>query len=56
MFALPQQRLLPGVLRGKSLSALLPDYSDRVAEKDRALLKADVFWHHALVSTDRYFT
>ena len=43
------------VLRGQSLSALLPDYSDRVDEKDRALLKADVFWHHALVSTDRYF-
>ena len=31
------------VLRGQSLSALLPDYSDRVDEKDRALLKQMCF-------------
>jgi 16S rRNA (cytosine967-C5)-methyltransferase len=32
-------QVIAGVLRGKSLSALLPDYSDRVADKDRSLLK-----------------
>lgn len=32
-------QVIAGVLRGQSLSALLPEYSDRVDEKDRALLK-----------------
>ena len=31
------------VLRGQSLSALLPEYSDRVEEKDRPLLKEMCF-------------
>ena len=35
--------VIASVLRGKSLSALLPEYSDRVAEKDRALLKEMCF-------------
>ncbi|MGB2360003.1 MAG: 16S rRNA (cytosine(967)-C(5))-methyltransferase RsmB [Porticoccaceae bacterium] len=35
--------VIAGVLRGKSLSALLPDYSDRVSEKDRPLFKEMCF-------------
>ncbi|MGB2286875.1 MAG: 16S rRNA (cytosine(967)-C(5))-methyltransferase RsmB [Porticoccaceae bacterium] len=31
--------VIAGVLRGQSLSALLPEYSDKVDDKDRALLK-----------------
>ena len=31
--------VIAGVLRGQSLSALLPEYSEKVAEKDRPLLK-----------------
>ena len=31
--------VIAGVLRGQSLSALLPQYSTKIEEKDRALLK-----------------
>ena len=31
--------VIAGVLRGQSLSVLLPDYADKVDDKDRALLK-----------------
>ena len=32
-------QVVAAVLRGRSLSAKLPEYSDRVEEKDRGLLK-----------------